>query len=80
VTSSQILNHQPTTLSGVGPRETSFWLLAMTSGDEIFDLNFRSIPWPIEYLSLLVIFSIQEGTICNGLLLIIDRMINKLVV
>jgi len=26
------------------------------------DLNFCSIPWPIQYLGLLEIFSIQEGT------------------
>jgi len=79
VTSSQILNHQPTTLNGVSPRETSFWLLAMTSalwrhhsgflrwprlcGDVISDLNFHLIPWPIEYLDLLEIFSIWEGTL-----------------
>ena len=54
--------------------ETSFWILAMTSalwrhhfgflqwpqlrGDIFSNLNFRLIPWPIEYLNLLEIFSI----------------------
>jgi len=67
--------------------ETSFWILAMTlalwrhhfgflqwpqlRGDIFSDLNFRPIPWPIEYLDLLEIFSILALWRYNSTLMLI---------